>query len=682
MPTSPTAPSAVPDFPAIGDASYNSKAYAWATHMDATYPAEMQALATNAYDNAVEANADATTATTKAAEAVAASLAATTTANASAWVNGGTYALNANAISGVDFQTYRKKTASSVTTTDPSADSTNWTKLGGGSIGLGGTTSTASITLTAASPAAMTVTPATPGLYVTLPDATTCTKADNLYAVYNAGDYDYGVKDSAGTQLGWIRARTGAMIGLADNSTAAGVWAYYGLEKTGITASYVNSTLTNMSSTIRRIALDANRTCFLFGGTDCYAIVYDASTQTWGSATLVRATVAGGAFLGVLSATDQVLVCSCSSTTAFEAVTLSISSTTVTVNTGTKATATLAGSWVSFGQFIPVSTSWVVSYSRATTTTGIRALTVSGTTPTIGAESALTTATDNDSYQIFASGSVVRTIALTTATTTMTCKPFTVSGSTLSAGTAATSAVTSGTWRAFLNGNGNIVCQHIRTTHYATIFKLTGTTEAASSVNLGTAPTNITAQADYVQVTASKTAFLYSVSSTTWYANILTDTAGTASAGTEISSSVQNSMSAVSGISASGNNARFAIANSSQTGQVTLDCSGASPTVSTLYYVGRDTTVTTAVPTSSNVYGYRDAKQLTNGQTSVLMAGGVQLASMLYLPGRVLRIPGDAVAMLSTIRGTVSTTSNESFFADSLNNGTSGYYIQRVECAA
>lgn len=131
MPTTPTAPTAVPDFPAIGDASYNGKAYAWATHMDTVFPGEMQALATNVYNNAVEADADATTATTKAAEAVAASLAATATANAAAWVNGGTYALNANAISGVDSQTYRKKTASSVTVTDPSADATNWVRVSG-----------------------------------------------------------------------------------------------------------------------------------------------------------------------------------------------------------------------------------------------------------------------------------------------------------------------------------------------------------------------------------------------------------------------------------------------------------------------------------------------------------------------------------------------------------------------
>lgn len=131
MPTSPTAPTAVPDFPAIGDASYNTKAYNWATHMDATYPTEMQALATNVYNNAVEANADAATATTKAAEATAAASAATATANASSWVNGGTYAMDANAISGIDHQTYRKKTASSVTITDPSADSTNWVGLSG-----------------------------------------------------------------------------------------------------------------------------------------------------------------------------------------------------------------------------------------------------------------------------------------------------------------------------------------------------------------------------------------------------------------------------------------------------------------------------------------------------------------------------------------------------------------------
>lgn len=149
MPTTPTAPTAVPDFPELSDrATYNARAYAWAVHMDDVYPAEMLALANNTYNNAVEGAASAVTATTQAGIAATqvglaeaqvslaedAASAAALTAGAAAWVNGGTYALNASAISGVDFQTYRKKTASSVTTTDPSADAANWVKLGGESI--------------------------------------------------------------------------------------------------------------------------------------------------------------------------------------------------------------------------------------------------------------------------------------------------------------------------------------------------------------------------------------------------------------------------------------------------------------------------------------------------------------------------------------------------------------------
>ena len=63
MPTTPVAPSAVPDFPALSDrTTYNAKAYAWAVHMDTVYPAEMQALATVTNSNAVEAAASAVTA--------------------------------------------------------------------------------------------------------------------------------------------------------------------------------------------------------------------------------------------------------------------------------------------------------------------------------------------------------------------------------------------------------------------------------------------------------------------------------------------------------------------------------------------------------------------------------------------------------------------------------------------
>lgn len=556
---------------------------------------------------------------------------------------------------------------------------------GAAGFGLGGTTLTGNVTLTVASAGSTTVTPTAPGLYATLPVATTCSEANNLFLITNAGDYDYGVKDSVGTQLGWIRARTGAFIGLSDNSTAVGVWSYQGLEKTGITASYVNSTLTNMGETIRRIALDANRTCFLFGGVDCYAIVYDASTQTWGTATLVRATISTGAFLGVLSATNQVLVCSNDTTTAMQTVTLTISGTTVTVNA--PVATTLAGNFSAYGQLIAVGASWVVSYARATTRGGLRAITVTGTTPTVGAESVVTTAVAT-APTIFASGAVVRALAPTVSNTTLSAIPYTVATSTLTLGTAATTTITADAFRAFLNGNGNVVCHYINTTHFATVFKLTGTTEAASSVNLGTVPTSVTTQADYVQVTSSKTVFMYSASNTTWYSNILTDTSGTASAGTEISRAVTGNMTFVSGLTSSGNTARFATTSGTNgvTQHINLDCSGASPTVSNIqqisFYTSINGGVSNSTPTASDLYGVRQPKTLIAGTRVHLLGCAVSWDLSFTTAGIQYNRPLPLWNQTSNVSGVIGASSNDTFVTRSFNNSNTGYVINRVESAA
>lgn len=554
--------------------------------------------------------------------------------------------------------------------TNDGVSSVSWGTVAGG----GGQTTTGSLTLTASSNAAITVTPSAPGLYVTLPDATTCSKADNLFSIYNAGDYDYGVKDSAGTQLGWVRARSGAMIGLSDSSTAAGVWAYYGLEKIGVTASYINSTLTGMGNNIRRIALDANRTCFLFGGQDHYAIIYDASTQTWGSPTLVRMSAGAGAFLGVLSATNQVLVVTNDSTTDMRAVTLTISGTTITVNTGTQASVTLGGAIASMGQLIAVGSSWVVSYGVATPQSEARAISVSGTTPTIGA--AGTHGATSTAAILFASGSIVRCVSATASS--LQCKPYTVSGSTLSAGTNAVVTTTTASIRAFLNGNGNIVCHYLNTTHYATIFKLTGTVEAASSVSLGTAPTSVTATADFVQVTASKTAFVYYPAGSIWYANILTDTAGTASAGTEISGSANGSYSYVAGLATSGNSARFAVGTNTTHAQVTLDGSGSSPVLSA-YSQLNAVTSSVGVLAASDAYGVKSYRVLISGQSAYGLAMNANYYDQHLTPNSIgRRIP---ISITTNAIG-VSGASNESIFANSPSAGTVGFAINRIEAAA
>jgi len=72
-------------------------------------------------------NADATAASNSATAAAASAASAALTANAALWVSGQSYSAGDNAISGIDFRTYRAITATSGTT-DPSA-SADWTLL-------------------------------------------------------------------------------------------------------------------------------------------------------------------------------------------------------------------------------------------------------------------------------------------------------------------------------------------------------------------------------------------------------------------------------------------------------------------------------------------------------------------------------------------------------------------------
>lgn len=122
--TAPTPCDAAPDAPSTSSPStFDTKADAFVAWI-VSFVTQINALATNVYNNAVDCYNNAVSAASSAAAALAAS-------NASAWVNGQTYARNDVAISQVDFQAYRKKTASSVTTIDPASDATNWQIISG-----------------------------------------------------------------------------------------------------------------------------------------------------------------------------------------------------------------------------------------------------------------------------------------------------------------------------------------------------------------------------------------------------------------------------------------------------------------------------------------------------------------------------------------------------------------------
>lgn len=682
----PTPLTPVTDGPAVPDSSlaaptFDEQYEAFNTWEKDQLAPGMNSLAAVTYANAQE-SVDAAAAA-DASAVTAGSLVAT--AGATNWVSGESFNGSGGAsprvgdgrISLLNFQTYRRRTAGAGTT-DPQDDPTNWEKVVSGS-GLGGAVASGNVTLTATSGGAQKITPTAPGQYVTLPIATTCPEAASAFLIDNDGDYDLGVKDSTGTKLGWIRPRTGAMIGLSDNSTPAGSWNAWGLEKTGITASYANNSITNATAgagALIAITVDANRTCLLFGGGgSCYAIVYDASTQTWGAATLVRASISTSGYVGVLSAANQVLVCTFNTNTGMEAVTLTLTGTGITVESGTKHTATLAGNFASAGQLLAVGTSWVIAYGRATNVSGIRAISVSGTTPTIGAEAALTPAVAVPGT-LYASGSVVRTISASASL--LYAKPYTVAGSTLTAGTQASTTVTNALYRAFVNGNGNLVADYINTTHFGAVIKLTGTVEAINAVTVGTVPTASLDNFDYVSITANKT-LLAAGAGSNWYANILTDTGGLASAGTQVTGNC-NTIAYVQGIAASGNFARVGFSPTSNGNhvQVTFDCSGASPSVSTVSVFPYSSINFEPFASSDNL-GVRHPGSIYGGSALYRAGQPGRLTDMQVMPGGFRLVP--ALNAGYTV-GVVGAQANESWLVPVSNSSTSSYYINRVEAAA
>lgn len=128
MPTAPPTSTAAPaQLPQRGiKATFNGLMDAWVTWFSTKAAVEVPALATNTFNNATEAAQSASTASTAATTATSAAAAAVATANATLWSSGVTVPQNANVISPLDRQTYRRKTAAGSGTTDPALDPANY----------------------------------------------------------------------------------------------------------------------------------------------------------------------------------------------------------------------------------------------------------------------------------------------------------------------------------------------------------------------------------------------------------------------------------------------------------------------------------------------------------------------------------------------------------------------------
>ena len=450
------------------------------------------------------------------------------------------------------------------------------------SIGGGGTTASGSVILTSASVTAQAITTTTYGQTVTLPDATTVSKGGILYNISNLGAYPLKIVNNAGSTLGFVYPNCPVTVGLADNSTAAGTWSLVGAEPFGPVALTYSTALAGKTAaaTARKVVvIDANRTLILLGTTNLYGIIYDASTKLWGSVTLIR-TASLDQFEAILSATNQVLVNS-SANAAMEAVVLTLSGTSITV--GTAATATLSANnngSVTVGNLIAVGSSFVITYDVSTPALQMRAMTISGTTVTIGAATVLNGTTVANVYISAVSSSVALVLTNTNASTFF-ATPYTISGTTITLGTGATYAsTTANSYQVRPISSGARTAVVIASTGAAVglIISVTSTTASISSATLSAAG-GISSAA--VIVSGSKLIFV-SVGST-GSTNILTDTAGTASAGTPIGPFTNLNQVIPISVNATANLATFyALSSTTTSTRVVINFTGSSPILSDL----------------------------------------------------------------------------------------------------
>lgn len=298
-----------------------------------------------------------------------------------------------------------------------------------------------------------------------------------------------------------------------------------------------SGTFNPTASTSERVVLDANRELIIFSSyspsiSGTWGAVYDSSTDTLGTLTLIQS---GRSLFGaLLVTTDRVLVALVSTGTSLEAQVISTSGTTITV--GTAAAVTLATTRTqinanyNYVSFIAVGSTYVLSYGRSSGTALI-AFTVSGTTVTAGTEVLLSSASNN--------AGVIKTLTSSTflvmwgATTTFYAQTYSVSGTTLTQ----TSSQTTPT----RTGAAFVYAGQFQSGQYAVIIDNTTTKAAIINIVAGSVQTLSTATLFTTGWEFVNTGLFYISGdqllvyfASGQFVNVLTNTAGTASIGTEV----------------------------------------------------------------------------------------------------------------------------------------------------
>ena len=360
----------------------------------------------------------------------------------------------------------------------------------------------------------------------------------NTTATPTAGGIVYGT----GTAQAYTSVGTSGQV-LTSNGAGAPTWATSSAGPFGTDLSFVDyslTTSTQLSTTNQLIKMQVvdldgtSRLMVLNSDASAHAVVYNSSTDTFGTPVLVRTAslpAVSNIALAKIS-TTQVLVCSLTnSTTALESVVLTISGSTITVGTALATTLSANSQLIpSNTRLVTVGSSYVLNFTwDSPSSPRFLAITVSGTTPSVGSELSFpygNSATYNHSYAH--SSSIL--LSFSASATTLYAYPITVSGTTLTGGTEATTTVSTNQFLTGALNTGRYVVLFRNTNGYSGLVSITGTT---ASISLAANTLGITTFNPQMQVFGN-TAYILSGTGASDQISIATDTAGTITVGTPI----------------------------------------------------------------------------------------------------------------------------------------------------
>lgn len=288
---------------------------------------------------------------------------------------------------------------------------------------------------------------------------------------------------------------------------------------------------------MQAVSLDGtSELMIVHGDASAHAVVWNTSTNTFGTPVLVRTASLGNIAsiaLAKISSTS-VLVCSLTgSATALETVVLTVSGNTVTVNTALATTLAASSTLITPNtRLVAVGSSYVLNYQTVSDSLPkFRAITVSGTTPSIGSELAFAGPNASANHHSYAYSSSVL-LFMSSASTTLYAYPITVSGTTLTGGTQATVTLGNNVFCTSVLSTGRVAAhyQNGSSVGVGALISVSGTT---ATITAAATTLTIGSWAPQMQVFSNQ-AFICSGTSATDQISVLTDTTGAASVGTPI----------------------------------------------------------------------------------------------------------------------------------------------------